>query len=286
MPYRRGLIGTYRRLYEEPPDETKGGARRWFHRTLNMVCVYMEGERGASFVRRGSPDEYFAWPLFHRVRVTADGETVDAPRGSVVVVPPGDSTVELVEEGHVWLGFSGLGSDLFDRCPNNDEYKDSPEGMAPIETWPEPIDGYRVRVYNLFQQPAGRPQCFVHRTAMANFGYGFPAVSGAKPDWQLTPHSHKDFEQLSIVHSGTHIYHMRRAWGRDSTEWLPDEHIPISSPGVAVAKPPDIHTIQLVSNGIPGGVLDFFCPIRADYASREGTITNRADYPTRAASTA
>jgi hypothetical protein len=279
MPYSTGLIGTYRRMYEDPSDESHDGADLWFHRTQNMICVYMEGNAGARFVRSDNPDEYFVWPLLHDVRVTIDGEGKVAPAGSVVIVPPGDSTIELIDGGHVWLGFTSLSTDLLDRCPNKEEYRPPMERIAPVEMWPEPVGGYQLRVYNLFDLPPGKPQCFVHRTAMANFGYGFPAASEAKADTQLSPHNHQDFEQLSLVHSGTHIYHMRRAWGRDGTEWMPDEHVPISTPGIAVAKPPDIHTIQLVSNGAPGGVLDFFSPVRWDYSTRDGMVTNRADYP-------
>ncbi len=279
MPSTQGLIGTYRRLYEDGPDETHNGGQFWFHRTQNMICLYMAGAAGAKFVRQSNPDEYFVWPLFHPVRVTAGGQSRDVPAGSVVILPPGDSAVELLEDGHVWLGFTSLSGDLLERCPNNSEYETPLPQVAPVELWPEPVGGYRIFVYDLFAQPAGTPQCYVHRTAMTNFGYGFPAVSQAKPDTGLSPHNHEDFEQASLVHSGTHVYHMRRAWGPDGTKWLPDEHVTISTPGIAVAKPPDIHTIQLVSNGTPGGVLDFFSPVRWDYSVRKGMVTNRADYP-------
>ncbi|MBB3459411.1 hypothetical protein FHT86_007743 [Rhizobium sp. BK313] len=279
MPYTKGLIGTYRRLYEDPPDESHDGGQFWFHRTQNMIAVYMAGMPGAKFRRQENPDEYFVWPLFHRARVTAGDASVDVPAGSIVIVPPGDSSIELLEEGHVWLGFTSLSSDLIDRCPNKSEYDTPLAHVTPVVTWPEPVGGYRIRVYNLFDLPAGKPQCYVHRTAMTNFGYGFPAFSHAKPDTDLSPHFHDDFEQISLVHSGTHVYHMRRPWGRDGTKWMPDEHVVISTPGIAVAKPPDIHTIQVVSNGTPGGVLDFFSPVRWDYSTRKGMVTNSADYP-------
>lgn len=279
MPSTTGLIGTYRRLYEDAPDETVDGARLWFHRTQNMVCVYMEGEVGARFTRAGNPDEYFVWPLFHPVRVTVGGEMREVPAGSLVIVPPGDSAVELTEAGHLWLGFTSLSANLVARCPNRGEYEPPIAYVSPVELWPEPVGGYQLRVYNLLALSPGKPQCYVHRTGMTNFGYGFPAVSKAKPDTELSPHYHDDFEQASLVHSGTHIYHMRRQWGRDGTQWLPDEHVVISTPGITVAKPPDIHTIQLVSNGAPGGVLDFFAPVRWDYSVRGGMVTNRADYP-------
>lgn len=281
MTYSQGLIGTYRRIYEDAPDEEIGGGGLWLHRTQNMVAAYLSGSAGARIERAANPDEYFVWALFHPVRVSAADETVEVPKGSVVIMPPGHSTVELMESGHVWLGFTALARDLIERCPNYDEYEPPVERISSIERWPEPSGGYRIRIYNLFERPAGTQQSFVSSTALVNFGYGFPGPAEAKPDTQLTPHNHDDFEQLSLVHSGTHVYHMRRIWGRDGTAWRPDEHVAISAPGIAVAKPPDIHTIQLVSNGIPGGVIDFFCPIRDDYARREGMINNRAEYPLR-----
>jgi hypothetical protein len=278
MPQSTGQIGTYRRFYEDPPDEKgEGGAELWHHRTQNMICTYLKGPRGARYVRIGNIDEAFVWALFHPVSVTAGGETCTAPVGSLVIVPPGNSTVELIEGGNAWLGFTTLSADLIEHCPNRDEYTTPLDNVAPIVPWPEPIDGYRVRIYGLDDTPAGSPHCYRHRTAMTSFSW--PIRTAPRDPTMLSPHAHDDFEQASLFHSGTHVHHMRRGWSRNANEWIPDEHIVLAAPSLVISKPPDVHTTQAVSNDGPVGLIDYFAPPRWDFSHVENMVVNAAEYP-------
>jgi hypothetical protein len=278
MPQTTSLIGTYRRFYEDPPDEkSEGGADVWHHRTQNMICTYLKGPTGAKFVRIGNVDEAFVWALFHPVAVTAGAEARIAPAGSLVILPPGDSSIELIEGGDAWLGYTTLNTDLAAHCPNRDEYATPLDNVAPIVPWPEPTDGYCLRIYNLDDTPAGSPHCYRHRTAMTSFTW--PIRTEPRNPTMLSPHAHDDFEQASLFHSGTHVHHMRRPWSRNANEWRADEHVELGAPSIAISNPADIHTTQAISDGSPVGLIDYFAPPRWDFSQIEGMVVNAAEYP-------
>jgi mannose-6-phosphate isomerase-like protein (cupin superfamily) len=227
--------------------------------------------------RADNADEYFLWALFTPCQVTVGGDTADVPAGSVVIVPPGRSGIRFAEQGAVWRGFTALNADLRDKAPNSREYAGHPAGVAPVEPWPMPRDGYKIRVYHLDDTPAGKPHCYVHRTAMTNFAW--PVATRPRRTDAMSPHTHEDFEQVSIIHSGTMVHHMRRAWSRNLSEWLPDEHVILTSPAIAISKPPDVHTTQAVTAGERVGLIDFFAPVRWDFSNIDGMVVNRGEYP-------
>jgi hypothetical protein len=270
-------IGSYAYLQGTPAHETEASASTWWVRAANMVTAYSEGVAGSVLERADNADEYFVWALFTPCQVTAGGDTVDVPAGSVVIVPPGASSVRFAAAGSVWRGFTSLNADLLAVAPNSAEYAEHPAGVAPVDPWPMPSEGYKIRVYNLDDTPAGKPHCYVHRTAMTNFPW--PAATKPRRADAMSPHTHEDFEQVSIIHSGTMVHHMRRAWSRNLNEWLPDEHVVLTSPAIAISKPPDIHTTQAVTAGEPVGLIDFFAPVRWDFSNVDGMVVNRGEYP-------
>ena len=270
-------IGSYAHLQGTPAHETEGSASTWWVRAANMITGYSQVAARSVLERADNADEYFVWALFTPCQVTAGGQTVNVPAGSVVVVPPGASRISFPEAGSVWRGFTSLNADLRGKAPNSGEYAEHPAGVAPVEPWPMPGDGYKIRVYRLDDTPAGQPHCYVHRTAMTNFIWPVPATP-RRAD-AMSPHTHEDFEQVSIIHSGTMVHHMRRAWSRNLNEWLPDEHVVLTSPAVAISKPPDIHTTQAVTAGERVGLIDFFAPVRWDFSNIDGMVVNRGQYP-------
>lgn len=270
-------IGSYAHLQGTPAHETEGPASTWWVRAANMITAYSEVAAGAVLERADNADEYFLWALFTPCRVTAGGETADVPAGSVVVVPPGASSIRFSAAGAVWRGFTSLNADLLGKAPNSGQYASHPAGVAPVEPWPMPPDGYKIRVYRLDDTPAGKPHCYVHRTAMTNLTW--PVPTKPRRTDAMSPHTHEDFEQVSIIHSGTMVHHMRRAWSRDLSEWLPDEHVILTSPAVAISKPPDVHTTQAVTAGERVGLIDFFAPVRWDFSAIDGMVVNRGEYP-------
>ncbi|MCL2394805.1 MAG: hypothetical protein FWC87_08980, partial [Acidimicrobiaceae bacterium] len=148
------------------------------------------------------------------------------------------------------------------------------DNIAPIVPWPEPTGGYKLRVYNLDET---KEHCYRHRTGMTRFQW--PVGSAPRDATAMSPHHHEDFEQASLIHSGTQVHHMRRNWSRNANEWMPDEHMVLAAPSVAISKPPDIHTTQAVSTGGPVGLIDFFAPPRWDFSNVADLVVNAAEYP-------
>lgn len=276
MPRSEGLIGTYRQFWEDEPDETDGTTSIWYHRTQNGITVYLSGPAGSKYTRKGNPDESFVWSLFTGVKVTAGETTIEGKAGSVFIVPPGDSVVELTEDGSAWLGFTSNAADLLDKCPNRSEYEPPLENIAPVTELGEPVDGYNLKHWDLNASPDG-PRCFVHRTAMSKFRWPF-RTQPRDPE-KMSPHDHEDFEQNSLIMAGTVVHHMRRHWTRNSREWLPDEHQVVVAPAVAVSKPPDIHTTQAITSGATVGLIDYYVPARWDIVTTPGMVTNEGEYP-------
>ena len=147
-------IGSYALLQGTPAHETEGSASTWWVRAANMITAYSEVVAGSVLERADNADEYFLWALFTPCKVTAGGDTVDVPAGSVVIVPPGASSIRFAEAGSVWRGFTSLNADLLEKAPNSGEYAEHPAGVAPLEPWPMPPDGYKIRVYRLDDTPA------------------------------------------------------------------------------------------------------------------------------------
>ena len=53
----------------------------------------------------------------------------------------------------------------------------------------------------------------------------------------------------------------------------------LTSPAIAISKPPDIHTTQAVTAGERVGLIDFFAPVRWDFSNIDGMVVNRGEYP-------
>jgi len=137
-------------------------------------------------------------------------------RASLVIVPPGISRSPSPRRGARGLGFTSLATDLLALCPNNAEYIPSLDNIAPVTAWPESPHGYQLRVYDLTAPPAGKPRCYRHRTAMTNFGGRRGPSRATCLRSARTPTTTS--RQASLIHAGTFIHHMRRAWGRDARE--------------------------------------------------------------------
>jgi hypothetical protein len=245
-------------------------------RSQTMVVAHSDVVAGAELAVTTHPDEYFVWAIDTSCRITtADGREAEVRAPAVAIVPPGSSVVTATEDGVLWRGFTSRDPGLTAKCSNDDSFKPN-DVTAGIEPWPMPADGYRIRVYQLDDYEGPR-RCFRSRTAMTAFRW--PPRSKPRPMADLSPHFHADFEQFSLIFAGTHVHHMRRAWGRDSSAWLPDEHQAIAAPAVILSRPPDVHTTQALTNGGRAGLIDFFAPPRMDFSMQDGRVLNADEYP-------
>ncbi len=268
----------YARFYASEPQETDGGSRTWYARGQNLIVAYTDGKAGLALERRQQADEYVVLVPDASTRLeidTPDG-TTKVEGDSIVVVPPGDSSVRLLTDGVIVRLLTTRATDLAAKCSNAAAYSTPDPNVAPFEPWPAAADGDRVRVYSLdVPDEEGRfGRIFRCSTIMVNVLKPRPPRDTS----MLSPHHHDDFEQYSLCLQGAYMHHMRWPWTTDMAAWRQDEAELCEAPSVAVIPPPTIHTSRGVD---PAGnlLVDIFCPPRRDFSAKPGWVLNAADYP-------
>lgn len=270
----------YLALYDLAPTLTsEAGSQTWLVRGQHLVFSWTQARAGDRFERTGHPDEYavLQYSGSAPVRVSAGAESAEVADEAFVVVPPGDSGVEALADGPVIRVFSTVSADLADACHNAGAYAEPDPRCAPLIPWPDPVGGFRLRVYPLAEHPVdGSRFGRIFRTT--NMMINFLAEEPTPRDpHKLSPHVHDDFEQLSVAVKGEFVHHIQYPWGPDSSHWRPDDHGQLGVPSVCVIPPPSVHTTQGV--GEHQQLIDMFSPPRVDFSAKPGWIRNADDYP-------
>jgi quercetin dioxygenase-like cupin family protein len=265
-------------LTHEPTETTAGGGRTWIARAANLVIAYSLVKRGDVLARRAQPDEYAVLMYSESAPVTVStGDEVDTvDEEAFIVVPPGDSDVRAEADGVIIRLFSTRADDLRTAALNASAYAEPDLRAAPLEPWPDPVGGFRLRVYHLADTPIveGRfGRIFRTTNLMVNFLAEEP---GPRNPRKLSPHHHDDFEQISLAVKGRFMHHIRYPWGPDSAQWRQDESREIATPSICVIPPPTVHTTQGL--GPHQQLIDIFSPPRVDF-SASGWVLNADDYP-------
>lgn len=269
----------YGLFYETEPQVTDDRAKTWLTRGQNFLVAYTRAEAGATLSRASQPDEYVV--IFpdrgEGGVVEANGERVEVEGYSLVIVPPGASTVTSSRGGQIVRIFSTQSDDLNALCSNAESYAEPHPNLPPFEPWPEPVGGYRIRVYSLDvpPQPGRFGRIFRCSTLMVNF---LDPQVGPRDITKMSPHHHDDFEQGSLALEGSFIHHMRWPWTTNMNMWREDVHPHVQSPSLTVIPPPAIHT----SRGMDAGVnqlVDIFSPPREDFSKQPGWVLNGDEYP-------
>ncbi|MDF0600455.1 hypothetical protein P1J78_06915 [Psychromarinibacter sp. C21-152] len=270
---------------EQPPQETgaDGLSRTWITRGGNFAVCYSEVEPGA-VLELDSPEEYMAIlpPDGTEATFEAGGETVEAGADSLTIVPPGPSKITARTKGVIARIVSKANADVMAKAINADVYADGGPELAPVDLWPEPVGGYRLRHYPLAQHidpdgPRIQPRCFRSTNMLVNlFGY----YTTRRETTGLSPHWHDDFEQASLTLKGRWIHHMRYNWGADLSQWVPDDHGEMGTPSVIIIPARAIHTSRDIGpDGPESSLYDIFCPPRLDFALKPGFCLNEDEYP-------
>ncbi|MET3509544.1 MULTISPECIES: hypothetical protein [Plantibacter] len=262
----------------ESTETSPAGGRTWIARAANLVIAYSDARAGDRLARTGQPDEYavLLYSDSAALRITAGATDVTVDEQAFVVVPPGDSEIEVLADGPVIRLFSTRAEDLLQQASNADAYAEPDERAAPLVPWPDPVGGFALRVYRLADTPIAEGRfgrIFRTTNLMVNFLAEEPAPRDAH---KLSPHFHDDFEQISFGVKGRFRHHIRYPWGPDSATWREDEHAEIGTPSICIIPPPTVHTTQGV--GEHQQLLDIFAPPRVDF-SASGWVLNADDYP-------
>lgn len=269
----------YGKYYEMEPVKEDIDSKTWWMRGQNFFIAYTDAGNGASFKRSHQVDEYvLILPDKESQAVVTWGNRETIVDGfSLVIIPPGESEIQLVKGGKVIRLFSSANTDLEEFPINKSSYREPHPNVSLLETWPEPKAGYSVRAYSLdVPKEEGRfGRIFRCSTFMVNF---IDPSDGPRDPSKMSPHSHDDFEQCSLAIEGEFVHHLRWPWTTDMAQWRPDDHEHCASPSVAVIPPGVIHTTQAIGLGI-NQLVDIFCPPRVDFSEKDGWVLNADEYP-------
>ncbi|MCO5066703.1 MAG: hypothetical protein M9924_20160 [Rhizobiaceae bacterium] len=266
-------------FYNDNPQEDDANGRTWFCRGQNFVIAYSEARAGAVFARPEQLDEYMVLiPDRETPFVAEAGKQTETASGySVVIMPPGRGEIRLPSGGRVVRVFSTRSPDLNAKCANAAAFAQPHPHVPPFEAWPEPVAGFKIRVYSLDvpDQPGRFGRIWRCTTVMLNF---LPVQMGPRDITKLSPHHHDDFEQCSLALDGSFVHHMRWPWTVDMNAWLEDQHPHVLSPSVTVIPPPAIHTSRGMDSGA-NQLVDIFAPPRLDFSQKDGWVLNAEEYP-------
>jgi hypothetical protein len=262
------------------PSGSSAGERTAVVRGQNVILIHTFAKAGDD-LDNGTLDGELAvvvtaeTPSFDVI--TSNGMTrVEGP--SLVVVPPGSSRISVRGDGPLVRLVESAEAAWKSRVANVGSYERDHPRVALLKRWPAPPGGDHVRVYALAgvpDEPGRFGRIFRTRSFMVNFLCG---NDGPRDPKKLSPHTHDDFEQLSLAVRGEYIHHIRTPWLADATAWRDDEHVRLGSPSLAIIPPPTVHTTEAHGSGT-NVLIDIFSPPRVDFSEKPGWVLNADDYP-------
>jgi hypothetical protein len=263
-----------------PTTVTPAGTEQWIVRGQNFVLIYSRPVAGDTFWSAGLRSEQVVLLIENdsALHATADGEDHDVTGPALAVVPPGTSTLTSTGTGPIVQLIQSDETEWAAKASNAGSYATPHPQVAPLDPWPEPVDGYRWRTYRMADVPddPGRfGRLFRTRAFMVNF---LAPIGRPRDPRRLSPHTHDDFEQCSLVVAGSYIHHIQTPWGTDGTAWRPEDHERVGSPSVAIIPPPTVHTSQAIGHGT-NHLIDIFAGPRTDFSAKPGWVLNAETYP-------
>lgn len=273
---------THARHYQDQPQIVDAdGSQHRITRAANFVADVTAAKPGAKLPRLQQADEYMAFVVSGRAVVEAGSQRRDVEPETLVIMPPGASTISMPDGGEIVRVFSNKATDVTASAVNAAAYADGAAEVTPIAPWPDPVGGFGIRAYRLadVQSPDPSPlkmRLFRSTNLMINI---FEPWTKRRDPAKLSPHWHDDFEQMSLGLRGAFRHHLRYPWGPDMGKWEDDEHVTYeASPSILVIPAGVIHTTQDIGEGTTW-LVDIFGPPRVDFSSKPGFVLNEADYP-------
>lgn len=260
-----------------PQIREADGTPTWIARGANFVVAVSQVVAEAEIIQPDIPDESMlllspAVPA----TVTTDNATRQIGEEALVILPPGTTRIRAHGPGLVIRILSHRAIFLRDRAANAAAYAGDVEDVAPLENWPTPADGFRLRIYPLrdHAEDVGFGRIFRSTNLMVNI---FQPSAAARDPARLSPHDHADFEQGSLTIEGDFTHHLRTPWGADRSRWRADEHLECKDCSLVVIPPRMIHTTGWSEAG--ARLVDIFAPPRDDFALKPRWVRNADDYP-------
>ena len=209
--------------------------------------------------------------------IVCAGRLVRAHARSVVVLPPGESSVSLAAPGRCIHLFAPIPEKFADApCVDAAMRIGARCTMQPVlPAFNRAAAHPGVLVYELdnFANSAGMPRAKLFQTSTMSINW--VEYSGPRDRTKLSPHSHTDFEQGSLALEGRFVHHFRTPWTADANTWIADEHALCGSDTLAVIPPPIEHTTEGIGEE-RHILIDIFAPPRRDFIARNQVLNNDA----------
>lgn len=268
-----------------PPDNVTGaGSKQWIVRGQNFVLIYTQPVAGDTIWDATLKTEQVVLLVDPSAGLRAaspdsdGGERYQASDLTLIVVPPGRRELVSTGTGPVVQLIESTETEWAQKASNAAHYAEPHPRVKVLEPWPEPVDGYRWRVYRMADvpdQPGRFGRLFRTRSFMVNF---FDPQQGPRDVHKMSPHFHDDFEQCSLVVQGDYIHHIQTPWGTDLEQWRAPDHARVGSPSVTIIPPPTVHTSQSIGWGT-NYLIDIFSGPREDFSAQPGWVLNADEYP-------
>lgn len=262
--------------FDGAPQNKADDSQDWIVRAANFVVRLTRCTAGARIVQNNCVDEFFTHVVSGSLQVQSDGDVETIGSDMLAIVPPGPSDIIARKDSLFVSVFTAREAELTDKASNAARYAEE-TGAAPLVSWPMPVDGYKIRLYNLpdYNRRDTLMRLFRTRSLMVNM---FRHRDGPRDIHTLSPHSHADFEQGSLSLQGEWSHHLRYPWTADMSSWTPDEEIRVGSPALVIIPPTVIHTSRNTSEG-SSRLVDIFAGPRLDFSLRPALVCNHNEYP-------
>ncbi len=238
--------------------------RSWTTDATNFSVSVVDLDPGAE-VSIGYEDEIFLLLASGSLTLTAEEVSLTIQGDMLAITPPGTLTVTCLEAAR-----------FLQVVPRRNDASD--ERAADVVPLPSVVSrpSRPVRVYDLakFTRSDSNMRLFQTADLMINV---LTRRETPRDTNALSPHSHEDFEQASVVLEGRYVHHLRYPWTSDLSQWRNDEAWEVGAPSVAIIPPTVVHTSRNIG-GETGWLIDVFAPPRSDFLTRPGLVNNACDY--------
>jgi hypothetical protein len=259
-----------------PQFVDESGNPNWVLRAAYFGLVITHCNGRAAIQHTASDEAMIVSPASLRVTVKSGQQLAESHGDALFILPPGESHIEASGDGYLARIVGASALDILARAANASDYEQGSPELATYAPWPAPKNGFRLRHYHLpdYADASLPGRAFRCTNLMVNITDIYPAQRDSR---KLKPHSHSDFEQITLTYAGRFAHHLRTPWGIDATQWREDEHLEVGSPAAIVLPAGLIHTSQALEAGC--WLVDVFGPPRMDFSLMAGFVRNADEYP-------
>ena len=263
-------------IYDFSAAGASGVTRFCRTRSFLVAWTKVDDTRHAPLVADANEDCFLLLPDTG-ADIACAGRLVRAPARSVVVLPPGESSVSLAAPGRCIHLFAPIPAEFADApCVDAAMQIGAHRAMRPVLPALNRAAAHPgVLVYELdkFANSPGMPRAKLFQTSTMSINW--VEYVGPRDRARLSPHFHTDFEQGSLALEGRFIHHLRTPWTADANAWVADEHVLCGRDTLAVIPPPIEHTTEGIGDE-RHILIDIFAPPRGDFIAKGQVLNSHA----------